>query len=182
MDNGQRPVTTDHHEHFVPTRANNFVLTVIQFWQNARNDVQCSDKCRKACYLNIACTHNEWYKEGSVFWLVQITLCFMPLHNFPTFIGTNVISGGPTFKGLSIHFNSPPRPTVEKMFEWKYWRTMTKKQQTMASYNTVQSFNFVGMNFHGWTTMNMFVNTWIHGFQIIYAILLLKVNKYFVGI
>jgi len=45
---------------------------------------------------------------------------------------------------------------------------------------TVKSFNFVGTKFSGLMTMNMFMDTWICGFQIILNIT--KVNKYFVGI
>jgi len=46
--------------------------------------------------------------------------------------------------------------------------------------HTVKSFNFVGTKFHSLMTMDMFVDTWIHGFQIILNIT--KVNKYFIGI
>jgi len=42
---------------------------------------------------------------------------------------------------------------------------------------TVKSLNFMGMKFRGLTTLDMFVDTWFRGFQIIYNIT--KVNKYF---
>ena len=44
---------------------------------------------------------------------------------------------------------------------------------------TVKSLNFMGMKFCGLTTLDMFVDTWICGFQIICNIT--KVKKYFVG-
>jgi len=47
-------------------------------------------------------------------------------------------------------------------------------------YNTVKSFNFMGTKFYILTAMDMFVDTWIHGFQIMHNIT--KVNKYFGGI
>ena len=39
---------------------------------------------------------------------------------------------------------------------------------------------FVGTKFRGLTTMDMFMDTWIHGFQI--KLNITKVNKYVVGI
>jgi len=51
--------------------------------------------------LNITCKRSELYIENSVFWWAQMTLCVMPLRNFPPYIGPYVNSCGPTF-GLSI--------------------------------------------------------------------------------
>jgi len=45
---------------------------------------------------------------------------------------------------------------------------------------TVKSFYFVGTKFRGLTTLDMIVDTWIRGFQIICNSF--EVNKYFVGI
>jgi len=45
---------------------------------------------------------------------------------------------------------------------------------------TVKSFHFVGTKLSGFTMIDMFMDTWICGFQIILNII--KVNKYFVGI
>jgi len=49
---------------------------------------------------NIACACCQPW--DSVFRLAQIMLCIMTLHNFPPFVGPNVISNGPTNR-LSIH-------------------------------------------------------------------------------
>jgi len=48
--------------------------------------------------------------------------------------------------------------------------------------NTVKSFHFAGMLFRGFTTLDMFVDTLIRGFQIIFNTSFTKVNDYFVGI
>jgi len=39
--------------------------------------------------------------------------------------------------------------------------------QSKHSINTVKSFNFMGTQFRGLTTMDMFMDTFIHGLQII---------------
>ena len=43
---------------------------------------------------------SQQYKQDSVFWLTQMTLCVMTLHNFPPFFRPNVISDGPTTRLL----------------------------------------------------------------------------------
>jgi len=43
----------------------------------------------------------------------------------------------------------------------------------------VKTFNLMGTKLHGLMTTDMFMDTWIHGFQIIRNIT--RVNKYFVG-
>jgi len=52
---------------------------------------------------------------------------------------------------------------------------MTKEQQAKASHNTVQSFIFVGMKFHGLTTMN-------NEYTDFKLDATLQVNKYFIGL
>ena len=45
---------------------------------------------------------------------------------------------------------------------------------------TVKSFIFVYTKFCGLTTMDMYMDTWIHGFQIIWNIA--NVNNYFIAL
>ena len=60
---------------------------------------------------------------------------------------------------------------------WMVWQMVC---WYFNSQTTVKLFNFIGMKFHGLSTLNMFVNTWICGFQIICNIT--QVYKFFVGI
>ena len=46
--------------------------------------------------------------------------------------------------------------------------------------DTVKSFNFMGTKFRGLTSIDMFVDTWIRGFQIIHNSA--RAKKYFIGI
>ena len=73
---------------------------------------------------------------------------------------------------IDVVFLSEKFQQVHKQFPM----TVNLKQVAL----TVKSFNFVGTKFSGLMTMNMFMDTWICGFQIILNIT--KVNKYFVGI
>jgi len=53
---------------------------------------------------------------------------------------------------------------------YPFSRSHNQKQArvTVGGLNvTVRSFNFVGMQFRGLTTFNMFVYTWIYGFKIL---------------
>ena len=52
----------------------------------------------KLVMSNIACVHTPWFTKNSVFWLAQMTLCIMALHNFLRFIGPNTISGDLTYR------------------------------------------------------------------------------------
>ena len=58
-----------------------------------------------------------------------------------------------------------------------YFKTLSLRMKML---NPVKSFNFVGTKFRGLTMMDMFVDTWVCGFQIIRNIT--KVKKYFIGI
>jgi len=59
----------------------------------------------------------------------------------------------------------------------RYTRTIWSYYATQFFTHTVKSFNFMGLKFRGWTRMDMFVQTWIYGFQIIK-----KIGKYFIWV
>ena len=50
---------------------------------------------------NIALVHSQRYTKGYVFWLVQLMLCVMTLHNFSPFVRLNVILEDLTNKLIS---------------------------------------------------------------------------------
>jgi len=54
-----------------------FFIITLTYWQNAWNDVQCSDKCGKGCYVNYCMRAANDTQFISVFWLVQMLLCVM---------------------------------------------------------------------------------------------------------
>ena len=60
---------------------------------------------------------------------------------------------------------------------FSYSQTSLVQTRARGFSHTVKSFYLVGTKFHGLTTIDMFVDTWICGFQIIHKNT--KLNKYF---
>jgi len=78
------------------------LLILLTYWQNTWNVIWSSDKCGKACVVKHCMCQRQQNSRDSVFWLALIMLCVMTLHNFPPFVGPNVISDNPT-NWMSIH-------------------------------------------------------------------------------
>ena len=75
--------------------------TQITYHQNTWNDVQCSDKYGKACYVkHCMCVYTEIHKRFSLL-IGPNDVCIMTLRYIPLFVAPNIIPDGLTNR-LSI--------------------------------------------------------------------------------